>query len=258
MPGNEEEALALVDAYRERTNTTQRLALPDGRASLPSPSALSCWPSGKSHMTRARTPSGAANVWLYMRGFLLALVCASAVIATATGSARYDPRISLPQHRVSVVVPDRWRVIYERVNGVVDPVTLFTASTFPLRVRPADQVGPSGVCSKTLQRAWRPEGVYVQLAEERDGASRKRMLRRVPTRPRHFTLTARGGAAAALYPGRQWRDRIPRGWAGVLRLLRHRPEGVTSDTRQGGGAPRQSPNRAAWLANSECRTSVPA
>jgi hypothetical protein len=34
------------------------------------------------------------------------------------------------------------------------------------------------VCSKALQRAWRADGAYVQLAEERDGASRRRMLRR--------------------------------------------------------------------------------
>jgi hypothetical protein len=71
-------------------------------------------------------------------------------------------------------------VTYERVNGVGDPMTLFTASTFPLRVMPADQAGTTGICSKALRRAWRPEGAYVQLAEERDGASRKLMLRRSP------------------------------------------------------------------------------
>jgi hypothetical protein len=110
-------------------------------------------------------------------------------------------RISLPQHRVSVFVPGRWHVTYERVNGVGDPVTLFTASTFPLRVRPADQVGATGLCSKALRRAWRAEGAYVQLAEERDGASRKLMLRRVPKRPRHFKLTASGWGGLCTPPG---------------------------------------------------------
>lgn len=127
------------------------------------------------------------------------LACAGAVIATAMGSGDAR-RINLPQHRVSVFVPGSWHVTYERVNGVVDPVTLFNASTFPLRVRPADQAGRSGVCSKALQRAWRADGAYVQLAEERDGASRKRMLRRVQRRPRHFELTARGAGGLCTPP----------------------------------------------------------
>ena len=70
---------------------------------------------------------------------------------------------------------------YERVNGVGDPVTLFTASTYPVRLRHEDRAGATGMCSKALQRAWRPEGAYIQLAEERDGASRVWMLRRVPS-----------------------------------------------------------------------------
>ena len=112
-------------------------------------------------------------------------------MATAMGRAE-DLRISLPQHRISVVVPGRWQMTYERVNGVGDPMTLFTASTFPVRVTQADQAGATGICSKALRRAWRPGGAYVQLAEERDGVSRKLMLRRVPRRPRHFKLTASG------------------------------------------------------------------
>jgi hypothetical protein len=121
------------------------------------------------------------------------------MIATAMGSEE-GWRVNLPQHRVSVFVPDPWHVTYERVNGVVDPVTLFSASTFPLRVRPADQAGRLGVCSKALQRAWRADGAYVQLAEERDGASRQRMLRRVQRRPRHFELTARGAGGLCTPP----------------------------------------------------------
>jgi hypothetical protein len=109
-------------------------------------------------------------------------------------------RISLSQHGVSVFVPNGWYLRYERVNGVVDPVTIFTATTFTLRVRPTDQAGSSGVCSKALQRAWRTDGAYVQLAEERDGASRKRMLRRVMQRPSHFRLAARGGGGLCTPP----------------------------------------------------------
>jgi hypothetical protein len=56
------------------------------------------------------------------------------------------------------------------------------------------------VCSRPIQRAWRRDGAYVQVAEERDGASRKRMLRRVPPRPAHFALTARGGGGLCTPP----------------------------------------------------------
>src|SRR5207245_3658684 len=64
----------------------------------------------------------------------------------------------------------------------------FTASTF--RIGRAST--SSGVCSRALQRAWRSNGAYVQLAEERDGASLHRMLPRVQPRPKHFMLDARG------------------------------------------------------------------
>ena len=50
-----------------------------------------------------------------------------------------------------------------------------------------------------MQRQWHVDGAYVQLAEERDGASRKRMLRRVPPRPSHFE-TRRQGAGGLCTP----------------------------------------------------------
>jgi hypothetical protein len=133
-----------------------------------------------------------------VRGFFV-IACTVAVSGIAMGWAD-GRRINLSQHRVSVFVPSGWHVTYERVNGVIDPVTIFTASTFPLHVRTTDQRGSSGVCSKTLQRAWRNDGAYVQLTEERDGASRKRMLRRVMQRPSHFKLTARGGGGLCTPP----------------------------------------------------------
>jgi hypothetical protein len=89
---------------------------------------------------------------------------------------------------ISFRVPRTWHLTLGRINGVTDPVTLFTASNFRLRPVPTSR----GVCSSALQRAWRRDGAYVQLTEERDGASRKRMLRRVSTRPKHFKLDAKG------------------------------------------------------------------
>lgn len=91
--------------------------------------------------------------------------------------------------RVSFQVPKGWSLTLGRINGVIDPVTVFTVSTFHVRRGSP----PSGViCSARLQHAWRKHGGYIQLAEERDGASLRRMLRRVPRRPRHFELNAKG------------------------------------------------------------------
>ena len=97
-------------------------------------------------------------------------------------------RVTYQGDRLSVVLPPGWHVTSARINGVVDPVAIFTATSFQLRhPRPSP-----GLCSVTLQRQWHVRGAYVQLAEERDGASRKRMLRRVPPRPLHFKTSRRG------------------------------------------------------------------
>ena len=104
-------------------------------------------------------------------------------------------RIVYARDRLSFVLPSGWHVTSARINGVVDPVTIFTATSFGLRhPRPSD-----GICSATLQRQWHVRGAYVQLSEERDGASRKRMLRRVPPRPQHFE-TRREGAGGLCTP----------------------------------------------------------
>lgn len=130
---------------------------------------------------------------------LAILACAGVSIAAAIGPGD-GRRVSLPEHGISFSAPRSWHLTYERVNGVVNPLTIFNATTFPLHIRPADQAGRSGVCSSALQRAWRRDGAYVQLAEVRDGASRRRMLRRVQRRPRHFELSARGGGGLCTPP----------------------------------------------------------
>jgi hypothetical protein len=122
------------------------------------------------------------------------------LLGIALGGGGGGRRFTLRPYGIDVFVPAGWRVTRERVNAVVDPVTLFTASTFPLEARRTDRVGSSGICSRPIQRAWRRDGAYVQVAEERDGASRKRMLRRVPPRPAHFALTARGGGGLCTPP----------------------------------------------------------
>jgi hypothetical protein len=97
-------------------------------------------------------------------------------------------RVVYPGDRLSFLLPSGWHVTSARINGAVDPVTIFTATSFGLRhPRPS-----GGICSVTLQRQWHVRGAYVQLAEARDGASRKRLLRRVPPRPRHLETRQEG------------------------------------------------------------------
>lgn len=117
-------------------------------------------------------------------GEAMIIVAAAAITAGCGAGANSQFR----RDGISVQVPKGWRVTLGRLNDVIDPVTVFTASTF--RIRPART--PSGVCSPALQRAWRSNGAYVQLTEERDGASLHRMLPRVQPRPKHFVLDARG------------------------------------------------------------------
>jgi hypothetical protein len=140
-----------------------------------------------------------------------------------------------PGDRLSFVLPSGWHVTSARINGVVDPVTIFTATSFGRRhPRPS-----AGICSVTLQRPWHVRGAYVQLAEERDGASRKRMLRRLPPRPRHFE-TRQAGAGGLCTPAAAARSRS-------------RSAGVRSTSSTGSAGahhpPRGSPFEHSWTAS---------
>jgi len=123
----------------------------------------------------------------------MTLAAALSVSGLAFGASR-EARFT--RDRVTFHAPTGWHLTFGRINGVVDPVTVFTVSTFRLRSARVS----SGLCAAALQRAWRPDGAYVQLAEERDGASRKLMLRRVPPRPKHFRLNAQGGGGLCTPP----------------------------------------------------------
>jgi hypothetical protein len=118
------------------------------------------------------------------------LVAVTLVLGVAVSGLAYgaNPGARFDRDGISSRVPQGWQLTTGRVNGVVDPVTVFTVSTF--RLQPG--VSSPGLCSRALQRAWRADGAYVQLAEERDGASRERMLRRVPPRPKQLVLDAKG------------------------------------------------------------------
>jgi hypothetical protein len=117
-------------------------------------------------------------------------VAASVIVGVALGllvqGASATTRFA--REGIAFHVPKGWSLTLGRINGVIDPVTVFTVSTFHLGAGGTS----SGVCSVRLQHAWHANGGYLQLTEERDGASLSRMLRRVPRRPSHFVLNAKG------------------------------------------------------------------
>lgn len=127
------------------------------------------------------------------------MVAVSVVAVVLFGSLAHRASATTRSDRAGIgfQVPKGWSLTLGRINGVVDPVTVFTVSTF--RLRPGGTAS-DGLCSKPLRRAWRADGGYVQLTEERDGASLRRMLRRVPRRPRHFVLDAKGSGGLCTPP----------------------------------------------------------
>jgi hypothetical protein len=126
---------------------------------------------------------------------LAALVTVSVVLALAVGGA--GAMTTFTRDGIAIRVPSGWSLTLRRINGVTDPVTVFTVSSFRLHVSGSSS---GGLCSHPLQRSWRADGGYVQLAEERDGASLRRMLRRVPARPKHFVLDAKGAGGLCTPP----------------------------------------------------------
>jgi hypothetical protein len=119
---------------------------------------------------------------------MTAIGVVSVVLMTVAGGASAATRYE--RDGIDFRVPSGWSLTPRRINGVIDPVTVFTVSTF--RFRAGGGSKSSGVCSIRLRRAWRADAAYLQLTEERDGASLARMLRRAPPRPRHFLLGGKG------------------------------------------------------------------
>src|SRR2546428_258407 len=96
------------------------------------------------------------------------------LVYAITLALTFVSRVTLPRG-ISFAIPAGWQVTTARINGVRDPVTVFTATSFRLRHR---QPAP-GLCSRTLQDQWRVDGAYVQLTEERGGVLRR------SSKPRH-------------------------------------------------------------------------
>jgi hypothetical protein len=137
-----------------------------------------------------------------------ALVVLAVFVAAATAST---PRPS--HHSIRIVIdgrsiarrfargpsisfryPANWHVTTRRLDNVLDPHTLFAASTYQV---------PSGTldnCDGTRASGRPRDGAFVLMKEVLDGASLRRSLPRLPSRPRQFRLPPRGQAAGCLPP----------------------------------------------------------
>lgn len=89
---------------------------------------------------------------------------------------------------VAVRYPANWHLTTRRLGQVFDPHTLFALSTYRLRRGPLDD------CEGTYARGRPADGAFVLVKEVLDGASLRRSLPRLPTRPKRFRLPAHGQA----------------------------------------------------------------
>ena len=144
---------------------------------------------------------------------------ALAVIAAgAAGATRSTPR---PSHRsIRIVIdgrsvarrfprgpsltfryPANWHVTTRRLDSVLDPHTLFAASTYQV---------PSGTvdCDGTRASGRPKDGAFVLMKEVLDGASLRRSLPRLQSRPRQFRLPARGRAGCLPPASVQYQFRV--------------------------------------------------
>jgi hypothetical protein len=134
-------------------------------------------------------------------------------------------------HGPSIVFryPANWHVTRRRLDNVLDPRTLFAVSTYELRRGPLDD------CDGTHARGRPTDGAFVVVKEILDGASLRRSLPRLPSRPRRFRLPVHGQAGCMAPPSAACQFRVdkrafyvwvsvgrrasPRTRAALLRLL---------------------------------------
>ena len=126
---------------------------------------------------------------------VLAITLVAAAAASTPLPSRQSVRVVIDgrsiarrfPHGQSVVFryPANWQVTRRRLDNVSDPHTLFAVSTYRL---------PSGIddCDGTRARGRPADGAFVLVKEVLDGASLRRSLPRLPSRPRHFRLPTSG------------------------------------------------------------------
>jgi hypothetical protein len=97
--------------------------------------------------------------------------------------------------------PANWHLTRRRLDDVLDPRILFAVSTYKL---------PSGLddCDGTHARGRSADGVFVLVKEVLDGASLRRSLPRLQSRPSQFRLPRRGQAGCLAAPSVAYQFRV--------------------------------------------------
>jgi hypothetical protein len=138
-----------------------------------------------------------------MRGISCAAIGALALVLVAAAASTPQPS----RHTVRVVIdgrsiarrfpnrpsivfryPTNWHVTRRRLDNVLDPHTLFAVSTYKLPSGPRDN------CDGTHALGRPADGAFVLVKEVLDGASLRRSLPRLPSRPKRFRLPIHGQA----------------------------------------------------------------
>jgi hypothetical protein len=98
--------------------------------------------------------------------------------------------------------PANWHLARRRLDDVLDPRTLFAVSTYKLPGGPLDD------CDGTHARGRPADGVFVLVKEVLDGASLRRSLPRLESRPSHFRLPRAGQAGCLAAPSVAYQFRV--------------------------------------------------
>jgi hypothetical protein len=107
-------------------------------------------------------------------------------------------------HGPSIVFryPANWHLTRRRLDNVLDPHTLFAVSTYELPGGPVDD------CDGTRAHGRPADGAFLLVKEVLDGASLRRSLPRLPSRPRHFRLPTHGRAGCLAPPSVLYQFRV--------------------------------------------------
>jgi hypothetical protein len=103
---------------------------------------------------------------------------------------------------IALRYPANWHLTRRRLDNVLDPRTLFALSTYRPRRRPVDD------CDGTRAHGRPADGAFVLVKEVLDGASLRRSLPRLSTRPNHFRLPTHGQAGCLSAPSVAYQFRV--------------------------------------------------
>ena len=144
----------------------------------------------------------------------LAIVPVAAATASTSAPSRHTARVVIDGRSIArrfpsgpsiaVRYPANWQLTTRRLDNVLDPHTLFAVGNYRLRRGPVDD------CDGSRARGRPADGAFVLLKEVLDGASLRRSLPRLSTRPKRFRLPTEGQAGCLPAPSVAYQFRVAR------------------------------------------------